>query len=206
MSVRAALVVAAALLASACASLPPSTLPALPESYAERQTLLQRYDRWQVRGRVAVRTPDDGFSASLAWRQEGKHVAARLHGPLGRGTVLLDGNPRRLTLTHGDGLVEVHDDPEFSLRQRYGWTVPVQSFRFWVLGIADPALPGDFDIDETGRLRALSQGRWSVEYRDYQRVGGGELPRRLVATSDNVRLTIVLKAWEIPLTDASASR
>ena len=206
MSARVALVVAAALLTSACASLPPSTLPALPESYAERQTLLQRYDRWQVRGRVAVRTPDDGFSASLAWRQEGKQVAARLHGPLGRGTVLLDGNPRRLTLTHGDGLVEVHDDPEFSLRQRYGWTVPVQSFRFWVLGIADPALPGDFDIDETGRLSALSQGRWSVEYRDYQRVGDGELPRRLVATSDDVRLTIVLKAWEIPLSDASAAR
>ena len=194
-----ALIVAAVCLQAACVTLPPSTLPALPSGYPERERVLAAYDRWQVRGRVAIRTPDDGFSASLAWRQEGTALDARLHGPLGRGTVLLEGDPDALTLRHSDGVVETLLDPEVSLRQRYGWTVPVRSFRYWVLGIGDPNLDGNLDFDEAGRLRSLEQGAWQVEYRDYQTVGEGELPRRLVAVSEDVRLTIVLKQWEIPL-------
>ncbi|MEM8984489.1 MAG: lipoprotein insertase outer membrane protein LolB [Pseudomonadota bacterium] len=198
------LVVAAMLTAliGGCATLRPSTLPALPDDYVERQSTLATFDQWRVRGRVAIRTPDDGFSAALHWQQTGDQLDARLHGPLGRGTVLLDGDPREIRVRHGDGTVDVLTAPEQSLRQRYGWTVPIDHFRFWVLGIGDPAMRGTTEIDAAGRLSALEEGRWRIVYREYQRVGDAELPKKLVATSDDVRVTIVLKEWEIPLVDA----
>ncbi|MEM1263010.1 MAG: lipoprotein insertase outer membrane protein LolB [Pseudomonadota bacterium] len=189
---------------SGCATLAPSTLPPLPDDYTARQKTLAVFDRWRVRGRVAIRTPDDGFSAALHWQQMGNRLDARLHGPLGRGTVLLDGDPREIRLRHADGSVEVLTEPEQSLRQRYGWTVPIDHFRFWVLGIGDPSLRGVTEVDAYGRLASLEEGRWRVDYRDYQRVGDAELPRKLVATSDEVRVTIVLKEWEIPLVEAPA--
>ncbi|MEO1036151.1 MAG: lipoprotein insertase outer membrane protein LolB [Pseudomonadota bacterium] len=206
MIARAASTLLAALLLASCASLPPSQLPALPTDYEGREDILAEYDRWEVRGRVAIRTADDGFSAALNWRQSGERIDARLHGPLGRGTVLLEGDPEQLTLRHSDGVVEVMDDPEQSIRWRYGWTVPFDSFRYWVLGIGDPALDGDLEIAENGLLKSLEQGRWRVDYRDYQRVGAAELPRKLIAVSDDVRLTIVLKDWHIPLEATAAVR
>ncbi len=188
-----------ALVAAGCAVTPPATtLPEITGPRELRWAALARYDQWRVTGRMAIKTPDDGFSASLSWRQNGPSLSARLHGPLGRGTVLLNGSPAAITIRDSKGDAEVLTDPEQALRRRYGWTVPIESFRFWVLGIADPRIDGKFDIDETGLLRSLDQGDWQVEYREYQAVGATQLPRKMVARSGAIKLTLVLKQWQIP--------
>ncbi len=175
-----------------------STLPALGNDFNERQRLLAPIDDWQLKGRIAVRTADDGFSASLLWRQDGREVDARLHGPLGVGAIHLDGNERKLRLERGNGEEEVLYRPEIELRRRYGWTVPVGSFRYWVLGIKDPRSDANLVLDGTGLLSSLEQGDWRVVYRDYQQVAEGRLPKRLVATSGDIKLTVSIKSWHIP--------
>ncbi len=189
---------AALLLVGGCASHRYSTLPELGEDFQERQTRLSPFDHWQLQGRIAVRTADDGFTASLRWLQDGREIDARLHGPLGVGAVHLDGNARQLVFERGNGESEVLRNPERALRERYGWTVPVGSFRYWVLGIQDPRSDAELTIGDKGLLQSLSQDGWDVTYRDYQQVAAAQLPRKLVARSGDIKLTVSIKDWRIP--------
>ncbi len=192
------LVAGVALTLGACASHRYSTLPDLGSSYAERSDILVRLDAWQVKGRIGVRTPDDGFSGALVWRQDGRRVDANLHGPLGVGAIQLSGTTERLELATSDGERVDLVDPERALMRRYGWTVPVDSLRYWLLGIADPAGEATLDIDEHGRLKGLTQFGWTVDFRDYQNVAADELPRRLKARNRDLTLNVSIKDWRIP--------
>lgn len=186
------------LLVTSCATHRQSTLPPLGNDYRTRETALALLDDWQVKGRIGIRTADDGFSGSLRWRQRGKVMSASLHGPLGIGALQLDGTEKQLTLARGDGDVVELADPESALAARYGWTVPVGSFRYWVLGIADPRTRADLDLGAEGLLNGLKQGAWQVVYRDYQTVAGEQLPKKLVADNGEIKMTVSIKDWRIP--------
>lgn len=186
------------LLVASCATHRQSTLPALGDDYHSRERVLAGLDDWQVKGRIGIRTADDGFSGSLLWRQRGKVMSASLRGPLGFGALQLDGTEKQLRLARGDGDVVELANPESALAERYGWTVPVGSFRYWVLGIADPRTRADLDVGGEGLLNGLKQGAWRVIYRDYQIVAGEQLPRKLVADNGDVKMTVSIKDWRIP--------
>ncbi len=195
---RLAAVSVLALVLSGCVSRSVIEVEPLGDDYVRRQAILSQSDAWSLSGRMAVRTVDDGFSATLNWQQDGADFSVRLNGPLGVGTVLLDGNPDEVTLRSKERGTEVFTDPERSLRARLGWTVPVTSFRYWALGIESPAIPVDLrEVDEVGRLKHLQQAGWNVEYQSYQGAAGADLPRNLTVDNGEVRLKVVIRQWEL---------
>ena len=113
-----------------------------------------------------------GGNGQIWWRQDGIVFRARLGGPLGIGTIFINGDHRELTVTDGDGQVTELNDAELDLRQMYGWTIPVTSLRYWALGIPDPSAPAETEIDENGRLIALQQRNWQVEITQYKEHSG----------------------------------
>lgn len=157
--------------------------------------MLGRIDDWAFKGRVGVKTADDGFNASLRWTQDRDRFTARLSGPLGIGTVQLEGNGQSVTLTDKDGVRTRLRDVEPELLRRYGWTIPVQSLPYWALGIPDPARPAETETDEAGRLTRLSQGGWDVGVDRYRDGGGQQLPGRITASSSSTRVRIVVDGW-----------
>ncbi len=86
-------------------------------------------------------------------------------------------------------------DVEADLRLRYGWTIPVNSLRYWALGIPDPNLPGATEFDAAGRLASLEQGDWVVMITHYREAAGQPMPFRLTATSADTRVRIVIDGW-----------
>ncbi|NIQ26669.1 MAG: outer membrane lipoprotein LolB, partial [Gammaproteobacteria bacterium] len=128
-----------------CAARKGLELPDLGD-WENRRSTLARLDDWAFNGRIGVAAGDDGFSGSLRWTQDGERFEATVSGPLGIGTVRLEGNGRRVQLTDKDGNRTVLDDAERDLYLRYGWTIPVQSLRYWALGIPDPALPAETEL------------------------------------------------------------
>ncbi len=170
----------------------------LGDAYDERRAALGRVDDWTMSGRIAVRTPDDGFSASLRWIQIEETFDARVNGPLGVGAIHLSGDLEQVRIEHGDGEIEVFQDPERSLTRRLGWTVPVASFRYWALGIEGPGPVDAISTDDSGRLARLRQQGWDVEYVEYQGDAGADLPRKLIADNGDVKLTVLIRRWDIP--------
>jgi outer membrane biogenesis lipoprotein LolB len=96
-------------------------------SWQARTDILGQVRAWEFKGRIAVKAGDDGFNARFDWSQDGEAFEARVSGPLGIGTVRIEGDGHSVTLTDKDGAEARLDDVEAELRWRYGWAIPVRS-------------------------------------------------------------------------------
>lgn len=160
-----------------------------------RKRVLQETDEWEFSGRIGVSAGNEGFNGKLWWRQDGTVFRARISGPLGVGTIFINGNKRELTLTERDGEVTELEDAEVDLRARYGWTIPVTSLRYWALGVPDPNLPSSEEFDANGLLSALTQRKWDVAITEYRDGGGQPMPRRLTAVDDDIKVRLIIDSW-----------
>ena len=185
---------AAMSLAAGCATRESLELPELG-GWESRQALLAELDEWAFNGRIGVAAGDDGFSGSLRWTQDGEDFEATVSGPLGIGTVRLEGNGRRVQLIDKDGNRTVLADAERDLYLRYGWTIPVRSLRYWALGIPDPGLPAETVLGGDGQLERLVQGGWQVDITRYGEGGGQAMPTRLRAASEETRVKLAIHKW-----------
>ena len=70
---------------------------------------------YEFSGRIGVRAGDDGFNGKIWWRQDGIVYRARISGPIGIGTVFVNGDGGEVMLTDKDGEVTELDDAERDL-------------------------------------------------------------------------------------------
>jgi outer membrane lipoprotein LolB len=185
---------AALLLLAGCAAPKSALLPNI-NAWDTRTTVLAGLEAWEFSGRIAVRTGNDGFNGKLRYSQDEKGFKATVRGPLGIGTVRLEGDDRNVVLTDKDGIRTELQDAELELRYRYGWTIPVASLRFWALGIPDPAEPADTELNENGQLESLRQQDWSVSISRYRDGGGQLMPSHLTAENSDTRVRLVIDHW-----------
>lgn len=150
---------------------------------------------WQFKGRIAVKAGTDGFNGRFNWSQQGDAFRATVGGPLGIGTMRIEGSGRGVILTDKEGVQTALPDAEIELQHRYGWTIPVASLRFWALGLPDPSMPAATEVDAEGRLRRLEQSNWVVEIPRYREGGGQPMPRILSATNPETRVRMVIDQW-----------
>lgn len=190
-----ALLVLLALLAGCATTRNAVDLPPI-DSWQARQAVLEQARDWEFKGRIAVKADDDGFNARFNWVQDADAFRATVSGPLGIGTVRIEGDGRAVTLTDKDGVESRLDDVEAELQWRYGWTIPVKSLRYWALGIPDPAVPGVTELDDQDRLLRLEQSGWSVEISRYAEGGGQQMPRVLTARNHGTRVRMVIDRWQ----------
>ena len=190
----AAAILVAALFLGGCASRPAVPLPEI-DGWSTRTEVLGSRKDWEFSARIGVRANDDGFNGKLRWRQDADRFAATVSGPLGIGTVRIEGDGATAVLTDKDGVQTELRDVEADLLQRYGWTIPVASLRYWALGIPDPNAEFATEFNVDGKLSKLSQGGWNVTISRY-RLGAGQLmPNRLTASNEDTRVRIVIDNW-----------
>jgi outer membrane lipoprotein LolB len=188
---RAALVLCACLMALAgCATHP---VPALPPAspWAARLAVLQQATSWELDGRAAVALGNQGWQASLLWRQSAELSEVHLTGPFGVGALVIELKPDGLWLNGvppGEAVLA-------QLRARLGFDPPLSALRYWLLGVPEPASAFDLSVD---RAQHLEQDGWTVDYERYAAVGGDVLPDRLSLTREGVRVRIVVDHWTGP--------
>ncbi|MCH9694293.1 MAG: lipoprotein insertase outer membrane protein LolB [Gammaproteobacteria bacterium] len=182
-------------LLSACATTRPGiALPPMP-GWDERQAVLGGMAEWSFKGRIAVKAGDEGFNGKFNWEQNRDDFYATVGGPLGIGTVRIEGDRGKIRLTDKDGVETEMLDPEAELYFRYGWTIPVTSLRFWALGIPDPGAPAKTEFDDDGLLTRLEQFGWVVTVSRYRDNSGQLMPRTLTATNPETRVRMVIDRW-----------
>ncbi len=170
-----------------------------PDSaWRTRQAALARLTHWTAVGRIGIRTPDDAWSASIRWNQQGDAYDIRLSGPLGQGVMQVRGGPDRVELRTADRKVHVARNVDQLLRARTGFKVPLSVLRYWIIGTAGPTTPVDaLVLDPGGRLQQLRQAGWTL---DVARYGGPEaltLPTKLEASTEGITARIVVSRWFI---------
>ena len=164
-------------------------------TWEARSTVLGNLREWEFVGRIAVKAADEGFNGKFNWTQKDDAFNATVGGPLGIGTVRIQGDSRSVVLTDKDGVQTSLRDAETELRYRYGWTIPVTSLRYWALGIPDPSMAAETQFDDDGRLARLRQSEWVVEISRYREGGGQPMPRILSVTNSDTRVRMVIDKW-----------
>lgn len=169
----------------------------LPElgTWEQRRLRLTEMSDWGFAGRIGVSAGEEGFNGRLRWRQQGDAFAASVSGPFGAGAIAIDGDPSRVTVSERGGEPLVLRDPERDLRERYGWTIPMTSLRYWALGVPDPALPAQTEFGADGQLEALEQRNWLVTIPQYREDAGQLMPRRIVAVNGDAKIRLVIDDW-----------
>ncbi len=170
---------------------------ALPElsDWETRTRILAGLDDWELNGRIGVKTGSDGFNGRLRYVQNDEDFRATVSGPLGFGTIQIDGDGQQVTVTDKAGEVWMLTDPEVDLQVMYGWMIPLVSLRYWALGIPDPEELAFTDFNEKGQLTSLEQGNWHVQFTKYREGGGQSMPRKLTAVSGDNRVRLVIDNW-----------
>lgn len=185
------------LLLAGCATTPVEVLPPAADpqqAWHEHQQQLVGVNAWQLGGRIAIRTEDEGWQATIDWQQDVQDYIIQLVGPLGQGSLRLQGDGRFVTLSDGEATL-VDEDAEALLYRQMGWRVPVHALRYWALGLPAPG-EAEQELSPQGLLARLRQAGWNIEFRDYTRRGELLLPGRLFISNHNAQVRLVVDRWE----------
>jgi outer membrane lipoprotein LolB len=176
-----------------CRSLP----VAVEAPDAAGRTAITALATWQASGRVAVRTGNDGFSASFDWRELAGRGELGVRGPFGSGAVRIARSDERIVIEQG-GTPPLEVAAPFTalepeLVARLGFPLPLDRLRYWVLGVPAPGRP----VDGTGS--EFRQDGWQVAVAEFVAVAGapGPLPARLTLSRDSTRIRVVVDRWLI---------
>jgi outer membrane lipoprotein LolB len=187
-------VVAAAWLAG-CKTVPVSHEPLPTQPWEVRRAALQSRDRFDLNGRIAVAAAQEGFNARLRWQQQGARSQLALDGPLGVGGVRITSDGDTLNVINARGEQLSSDAARSEIAAKLGFEPPLESLRYWVLGVPDPAHPADEVLDADQRLATLRQEGWQIDYGGYSAVGGQWLPSRMTLKRDDVRVRLLVDGW-----------
>lgn len=187
-----------ALLAAGCATVPEGHGRLSPEQQWQRhrQQLSALAEAWHLSGRIAIQTADEGGSASIDWRQVGENYSIRIIGPIGTGSLLLEGDHRQVSLQTQEGRAH-SDDPEGILYEQLGWRIPIRALRYWVMGLPAPGAVDQQLLGEEGVLLELEQAGWRIRFSDYIRYDGTLLPERIFVDNHRAKVRLAIREWEL---------
>jgi outer membrane lipoprotein LolB len=162
-----------------------------------RETALYAYDRFVLRGRLAVSDGRQGGSGSFEWRQQGRATEFRFSTPVSKQTWVLHARPGTVELRRSDGRILHGFHAAELIARETGWRVPVDELVWWIRGLRAPDRPAEVHYGSDGRLAALQQAGWRIDYRELRPIGGVDLPTRLEARSPPWRVRLVIDAWQL---------
>ena len=116
----------------------------------------------------------------------------RIAGPFGAGALSLQGTPDEVAIK-GKDIDLVTTEPARVLAARTGWRLPLDSLRWWALGLPAPQPKANITLDADGRALQISQADWVLRYSDYRSDTLPALPRRIEASQGEWSATLVLE-------------
>ena len=188
------LTITALLLVSACRTLTPVSAPSWPQRAAQLRAIQQ----FEFSGRIATVMGDKGVSATLNWRQQAGNSTLLLRAPFGLSALNIDYHDQQLRITSDDGQRVEGAAAEHMLTDLLGFSLPLNSIHYWLLGCSDPGSVADESLDDRQRLAQLRQDGWQIDYLNYQSVGKQWFPQRLNMERAGRKLKLVVERWQLP--------
>ncbi|MFA7632747.1 MAG: lipoprotein insertase outer membrane protein LolB [Thiohalomonadaceae bacterium] len=183
------------LLLTACSYgpvLPPVDNPDRAWQIQQRQ--LAQVSAWKLGGRIGIHTEDESWQARIDLQQHEQNYTIHLTGPLGQGSLRLQGDDHLVALSDGEHS-RVAEDAEDLLYHEMGWRIPVKSLRYWALGLPAPG-SAEQTLNPQGLLEKLQQDNWTIEFRNYVQQGAVILPGRLFISNHRARIRLIIDQWQ----------
>lgn len=173
-----------------------SFFTAEPPSVAYSKTAilpLYKLEHWSFDGRLSITSQKDSWTANTDWQHNPDKDTIKLSGPLGQGATLISLSEGVVTIDKGNGEVQSSNTPEAFITQQLGMPVPVQSLRYWLIGLPEPNSP--FIETATG----FKQAGWLVDYKQMQtlKTSNIPMPHRIDVFNEQVKLKLIIDEWAL---------
>ncbi len=155
------------------------------------------YPVWQFRGRVSLIQGEQGWHASLNWREASGLYRLNLAGPMGQAAVQLDGDASGVRLRTANGEELAAGDADALVESVTGWQFPVTGIRYWVRGVPAPVAEAQVFTDASGRPARLLQSGWDIRYSRFQQVEGRDWPTRMRLVAGDISVRLVIDEWRL---------
>jgi outer membrane lipoprotein LolB len=140
---------------------------------------------------LGITSPKDSWSANADWRHSSNAEKLKLSGPLGQGAVAVELVDGVVKIDRGGGHVQSSNQPEQFIDQQLGLFVPLESLRFWVVGLPDSAQAFQETPD------GFVQVGWLVEYKAMQKIGNQAMPQKMIVSKDRLKLKLIVDQWDL---------
>ncbi|MDE0854707.1 MAG: lipoprotein insertase outer membrane protein LolB [Nevskia sp.] len=167
--------------------------PQAQHSWEARRSALRQVRNFSLQGRLAE-TGLVSFGGDLSWIQTGASFQARFYGPLGVGAVAISGSPDSMQIQNKNGVYQTQE-PEALMQQQFGWSLPVDGLRYWVLGLPAPGETAALKLDDSGHILSMTQNGWDLVYTEYQSVAGLDLPRKFAISDPQRGFRVLIDVW-----------
>ena len=163
-----------------------------PDSVAARQ----RSTGFLLEGRISATDGQQNVSGRVTWQHASYLDEWTLYSPLGNIVGQLRHVPAQgAVLRMADGTQYREDNVQTMLPRLLGVDAPVSALADWVQ--ATPQVSARvLAYDDAGRPARMSEGGWIVEYPAYADNTGSALPKRVVISRGETRLTLVIDRWQ----------
>jgi len=180
---------------SACSTQPIATGKIADWNSYQQQ--LKQETHWRLSAKMGVRSPEKSGSAYLQWQQLGDNYQIHISGPLGQGSTWIRRNEQNIRLERAGEITLRANSADELLRQAVGWNAPLEQLKYWVRGLPAPNIPATIHHNSLGTMATLEQSGWQLEYSRYIEHGRYQLPTKIIAHHQDLRLTLIVKDWLI---------
>jgi outer membrane lipoprotein LolB len=149
-----------------------------------------------VEGRLSARHGNDALAANFRWAHAPPSDELALTTPMGQGIAEIrgDASAHRVEVRAADGRTDVAPDWATLTERALGAPLPVDGLAVWMQGLVLPASAHTLDRDASGRVAAIRQDGWQVDY-DYADATATR-PARLKLLRDGIEVRIVVERWD----------
>jgi outer membrane lipoprotein LolB len=148
---------------------------------------------WTLSGKIGITTPKESVAGFVRWQQQQDDFDIYVSGPLGQGSIRIEGNPDQATITQG-GKTSNSVNPQQLVYEQLGWFFPLVNLPHWLQGKQAPYSPAT-KTSEDGRLSQIKQDQWTVDYLRYHAYY--QLPERIKIHQGDWKFIIVVKNWSL---------
>ncbi|MCW8332122.1 lipoprotein insertase outer membrane protein LolB [Photobacterium sp. SDRW27] len=174
----------------------PKTIP--QTDWDSHQQSLQQLSQYQANGKLGYKGTQR-FGANLLWRSAPQNDHLLLTNFLGKTLLKLDATPIRATLISHDGKTHQGTNASVLIQQLTDINLPVEQMRDWLIGL--PTAADTYQLNSENRVAYLAKQidnqLWQLDYNEYDYSVTPALPKRMVLTQGDVRITLVIYEWLI---------
>lgn len=184
---------------SACALVKPQESASSLESsllHEHHMVLMMNIQQFSLSGRLGVMTNPKGFSGRVVWQHLPDNDKIDVFSPLGGKVANIVRTDEEVVLTNSKDEHISAPDTETLTEKTLGFKLPLSGLRYWALGRpSDTGLVEYVTWDENGRINALQQNGWDIEYQDYELNEGYYLPRKITLRTDTLVIKLIVEKW-----------
>jgi outer membrane lipoprotein LolB len=153
-------------------------------------------------GRAAVKGGKESFSGGVQWRHAERDDEILLLSPLGQTLAQIELNSAGASLTTSEHQSYYAADVESLTEQVLGWHLPLMGLQYWVQGMNSPSTAAEMDLNGDGRVVAIRQDGWNIDYATYFPASAVQVaqihtarPRLLLLKRGDLQIKLVIDTW-----------